>query len=66
MLWPPYQPSPTVYIERSHGVQVESPCQWYEDLHSVGDEVYCRAPAMWLVIAAVGAGTLLVMMMRKR
>jgi hypothetical protein len=63
MIWPPYQP--TVVIERDYSHQVASPCEWYEDLHAAGDTVYCRAPAVWLVIAAVGAGTLLVMLRRK-
>jgi hypothetical protein len=65
MFWPPYQSSPTVYIQRERSYQVEAPCKWYEDLQGSGDAVYCRAPAVWLVIAAVGAGTLFVMM-RKR
>jgi len=64
MMWPPYQP--TVYIERDYAQQVEAPCKWYEDLHSVGGDVYCRAPAMWLVIAGVGIGTLMVMMKGRR
>ena len=65
MMFPMYQPSPTVYIERDYARQVEAPCQWYEDLQSAGDTVYCRAPAMWLVIAGVGAATLF-MLTRKR
>jgi hypothetical protein len=64
MIWPPYQP--TVYVERQHDYQVEAPCEWYQDLESAGGEVYCRTPAMWLVVAAVGAGTLLVLATRKR
>ncbi len=63
MIWPPYQP--TVYIERQHDYQIESPCKWYEDLHGVGDSLYCRAPAVWLVIAAVGVSTLFMMMGRR-
>jgi hypothetical protein len=58
--WPPYQPivQPQVYIERGLRDYQESPCKWYEDLQGTGDMVYCRAPAVWLVIAAVGAGTI--------
>jgi len=59
-MWPPYQPSPTIYIERGLRVE-ENPCKWYEDLE--GD--YCKAPAMWLVFAGIGAG-MLWMVSRKR
>jgi hypothetical protein len=64
MMWPPYQP--TVYVQREdYSHQVEAPCKWYEDLQSAGDTVYCRAPAMWVVLAGIGAATLF-MMTRKR
>jgi hypothetical protein len=66
MIWPPYQPSPTVYVERRQEVQIEAPCKWYQDLESVGDSVYCCTPATWLVIAAAGATTLLVILSRGR
>jgi hypothetical protein len=64
MIWPQYQPSPTVYVEQQ-ALQTEAPCKWYEDLQGSGDVVYCRAPAVWLVIAAVGAGTLWMMSRRR-
>jgi hypothetical protein len=66
MIWPPYQPTVYVERERNYTHQVETPCEWYEDLQSAGDTVYCRAPAMWLVIAGVGAATLFLMMRGKR
>jgi hypothetical protein len=58
MMFPTYQPSPTVYIERDNLDYAVSPCKWYEDITVARQQVYCRPPAMWLVIAAVGAGTL--------
>ena len=63
MVWPPDQSvmAPQVYIERGFRDYGESPCKWYEDLQGAGDVVACRAPAVWLVIAAVGVGTLWVM-----
>ena len=64
MVWPPYQPSPTVYVEQQP-LQTGAPCKWWEDLQGAGDVVYCRAPAVWLVIAAVGAGSLWAMTRRR-
>jgi hypothetical protein len=55
----------TVYIRERGAEQVARPCEWYEDVETARGMLYCRAPAMWLVIAAVGAGTLF-MMARKR
>lgn len=62
MIWPPYQP--TVYVQSAPLVE-EAPCKWYEDLQGSGSMAYCRAPAMWLVLAAVGAITLYDVMRRR-
>lgn len=65
MMFPVYQPPATVYVQNQVPAAAEFPCKWYEDFEGSGDVLYCRAPAVWLVIAAVGLGSLWAMTRRR-
>ena len=60
---PVYQPP--IYVERQTSTMLGSPCRWFEDPVVIGDDYYCRAPAIWLVIAAVGASSIFMMTRKK-